>query len=168
MKNKVIIGISGKMGSGKTTMTNEIIKSIGGIRVSLAKPIYELQETVYSQLGIKLEGAKDRDLMIALGVWGRNKNPDFWLSQLDNYIETCEHDVIICDDIRFPNEAEYFKKKGVVIRLHGLQRGDNVDHNVNDVTETALDEYDFDHYMDNRRSIDQNAVDLINLIRRSM
>ena len=168
MKDKIIIGISGKMGSGKTTMTNAIIESLGGVRVSLAKPIYDLQETIYDQLGIVLEGVKDRDLMIALGVWGRNKNPDFWLNQLDNFIEKTEHKIIICDDIRFPNEADYFRNKGIVVRLHGLQRGPNVDHNVNDITETALDEYQFDYYMDNRRSMEHNKVDIVNLINKAI
>jgi len=155
---KLYIGISGKMGSGKTTLTNGLINNIdlGGHttteRVSLAKPIKDIQDSIYSQLSMDMEGEKDRDLLIALGMWGRGKDPDFWLKKAVEEMQRVDSRVIICDDIRFINEANWFKKNGILMRINGEQRGSNVDHNTSNVTETALDDYSFDYYLDNRES----------------
>ena len=76
MGNKLYIGISGKMGSGKTTLSEGILNagsSLSSTRVSLAAPIKRLQDNIYNDLGLELEGDKDRDLLIALGMWGRNR-----------------------------------------------------------------------------------------------
>ena len=83
MDNKLYIGISGKMGSGKTTLSTAIMEAmdLSSTRVSLASPIKRIQDNIYRDLGIEMEGEKDRDLCIAVGLWGRGKDPDFWLKQ---------------------------------------------------------------------------------------
>ena len=63
-------------------------------------------------------------------------------------------DIIICDDVRFENEAQWFKDNGILMRLEGEQRGDNVDHNTENITETALDNFNFDYYIDNRVGVE--------------
>ena len=60
-----------------------------------------------------------------------------------------KEDIIICDDIRFENEAEWFDKNGILMRIEGVQRGENVDHNINNVTETALDDFSFKYHINN-------------------
>lgn len=161
MNNKILIGISGRMGSGKTTLSDALIKRLGGTKVSLAAPIKNLQNMIYNNVSIDMEGDKDRDLLIALGKWGRSKHEDFWLNEVKHLINTLDDIVIICDDIRFPNEAKFFKENGILMRINGEQRGINVDHNVNDATETALDNYPFDFYIDNRKSIEECVTDAL-------
>ena len=159
MKDKLYIGISGKMGTGKSTLSDGIMKTIDSMtstRVSMATPIKRMQDNIYRDLGIEMEGEKDRDLLIALGMWGRGKHKDFWLQQGILEIELAKEAIIICDDIRFENEANWFKKNGILMRIEGEQRGPNVDDNKESITETALDNFNFDYYIDNR--IDQEAM----------
>lgn len=161
---KLYIGISGKMGSGKSTLTNGLIEALTQLRskrVSVAAPIYNLQDIIYKDLGMKVQGDKDRDLLIALGMWGRDKNPDFWLEVLDKKIQEMDVDVVICDDVRFENEADFFKEKGILMRIEGTQRGDNVDHNINNKTETALDTYDFPFYLNNRNTVEDMLMEAL-------
>jgi hypothetical protein len=153
---KLLIGISGKMGTGKSTITNLLIEALGSDRaqrVSLAAPIYEAQDLIYDKYKLQMEGEKDRDLLIALGLWGRNKHPDFWLGQLARIIMESDREIIICDDVRFENEADFFNKRGFLFRIEGEQRGDNVDSKrKDDPTETSLDSYKFEHILDNTKS----------------
>lgn len=159
---KLYLGISGKMGSGKTTLTNGIINALKHLmvkRVSLAKPIKDLQDIIYSDLELEMEGEKDRDLLIALGMWGRNKDPDFWLHQAVKKMKATKAHIVICDDVRFLNEAEWFKKNGLLIRLEGEQRGDNVDESrKNDTTETDLDDFPFEHVISNKDGIEPTLM----------
>lgn len=149
---KLFIGISGKMGTGKSTITNLLLKALPKAgKGSMASPIYKAQDMLYSEYGLTLEGDKDRDLLIAIGIWGRNKNPDFWLEQFVKVSVESEYEIIICDDVRFPNEADLFSKHGLLFRIEGEQRGDNVDHSrADNITETALDDYKFEHVISNK------------------
>lgn len=150
-KQKLFIGISGKMCVGKSTISNLLKNAIPNSHIgSLASPIYAAQDLLYSEYGLVLEGDKDRDLLIAIGIWGRNKNPDFWLEQFVKTSVESDYDVIICDDVRFPNEADLFSKHGILVRIEGEQRGDNVDQSrATDSTEIALDDYKFEHVISN-------------------
>lgn len=153
---KLLIGISGKMGTGKSTVSH-LLKAVFsesakvGIE-SLATPIYKAQNLLYTQYNIPLEGDKDRDLLLSIGKWGRDKNPDFWLEQFAKQVLKSKYDIIICDDVRMKNEADFFKKHGLLFRIEGEQRGDNVDPSkANNSTECALDDYEFDNIISNNQ-----------------
>lgn len=166
-----IIGISGRMGTGKTAISEGLIKMFADkkvVRLSMASPIKELHNLIYDKVPYKLVGEKDRDLLLALGKWGRSKSPDFWLNAFHETVVTMDADLIICDDIRFVNEAEYVKEHGILLRLRGLQRGPNVDKNINDVTETVLDTYNFPYYIDNRRPEENCIIDAYGYINRRL
>jgi len=168
VKNKLYIGISGKMGSGKSTLANNIIKVLDSFSikiVSLAKPIKDLQKVIYNQLDMELEGVKDRDLLIALGLWGRGKDPEFWLDKAIESMDKMECDVIICDDVRFPNEAKWFNENGILLRLEGTQRGDNVDESQkNNVSEIAIDDFPFKHTISNINSEEESLLATMKVI----
>ena len=159
---KLYLGVSGKMGSGKTTLTDGIIGALSSLkieRVSLAKPIKDMQNLIYDYLGTEIEGEKDRDLLIALGMWGRGKHPDFWLNTYLEKIKNIDADIIICDDVRFLNEATWFKENGLLMRIEGVQRGPNVDvSRATDETETALDNFDFEYYINNSDSMETSLM----------
>jgi len=164
--NKIYIGVSGKMGTGKSTVSNAIIAHLGGTRIPLAAPLYALQDTIYTQCSIELQGDKDRDLLIALGLWGRSKSETFWLDQFIKTAEASKHDIVICDDVRFPNEADFFSKHGLLIRLEGMQRGANVDHNTGNKTEIALDDYVFENTISNLNGITDTVSNVLDIIGR--
>lgn len=155
-KQKILIGISGKMGSGKSTISHMLKAAFeDNMKVeimSLSKPIYKAQDLLYKEFGLTLEGDKDRDLLIAIGLWGRAKSSDFWLEQMAKMITESSADVIICDDVRFENEADFFDRLGFLVRIEGEQRGDNVDKKRStDSTEIALDNYDFKNRVSNKQ-----------------
>ncbi len=153
------------MGSGKTTLTNGLINNFKHLmvkRVSLAKPIKDLQDDIYNKLELEMQGEKDRDLLIALGMWGRNKDPDFWLKQAVKEMKATRSHIVICDDVRFLNEAEWFSKNGLLIRLEGEQRGDNVDlSRKDDATETNLDDFPFEHIISNKDGVEATLMSAI-------
>tara|TARA_R110000851_G_C13064148_1_gene564247 strand:+ start:1075 stop:1587 length:513 start_codon:yes stop_codon:yes gene_type:complete len=153
-KQKLFIGISGKMCVGKSTISKLLLQALPNSgRGSMASPIYKAQDILYKEYDIQLEGDKDRDLLIAIGMWGRSKSPDFWLEQFVKESVQSDYDIIICDDVRFPNEADLFAKHGILIRIEGEQRGDNVDHSRSqNATETSLDDYKFEHVINNSLS----------------
>ena len=161
-KQKLFIGISGKMCVGKSTITNLMLKALPKAgRVSLASPIYKAQDLLYDEYGLTVSGDKDRELLIAIGLCGRNKSPDFWLEQFVKVATESDKEIIICDDVRFPNEADLFKKHGILIRIEGEQRGGNVDHSkVNDATEIGLDDYKFDNVINNSLSPEDICLEI--------
>lgn len=155
--SKLYIGISGKMGSGKTTLTNGLMETLSSFeceRISLAKPIKDLQDNIYNELGLTMEGEKDRPLLIALGKWGRSKSASLWLDAAIRKFEESKAEIVICDDVRFENEAEWFAENGLLMRLTGDQRGSNVDETrKDDISETALDEFDFKNIINNEGGV---------------
>ena len=166
--SKLYIGLSGKMGSGKTTLTNGLKEALPSFKievVSLAKPIKDIQNMIYKELDIEMIGEKDRDLLIALGMWGRGKSDSFWLAQAIKKFEESDADIVICDDVRFKNEADYFDLAGILVRLEGTQRGPNVDvSRKNDATEVDLDDYDFTHRVSNLGNSEDMIVSLLKII----
>jgi len=153
---KLFIGISGKMGTGKSTISHMLKAAFGDTGKvtisSLASPIYTAQHLLYNEYKLNLEGDKDRDLLLALGAWGRAKDPDFWLKQFFIKAMESDFDIVICDDVRMKNEADFFKANGVLVRIEGEQRGDNVDESkANNVTECDLDDYKFEHVISNKQ-----------------
>jgi len=159
-KQKLLLGISGKMAVGKSTISHMLKAAFGDTMkveiMSLSKPLYQLQNLIYKDLGLRVEGDKDRDLLITLGLWGRHKSPDFWLNQMAKMITESDADVIICDDVRFENEADFFDRLGFLVRIEGEQRGANVDHSrATDSTECALDDYNFKHKVSNLLAPDE-------------
>lgn len=167
------IAISGKMGSGKTTMFNAIRDfhnqnhfNLTGeedelvTRLSLADPVKEVASRYFGMPPT----TKDRKLLQQIGQKFREIDPDVWVKILNNKAEALdllsrnEHntkwEAVICDDVRFPNEAKALKEAGwIMIRLEVSEKeqqrrlqeayGDDwKEHwkNRNEISETALDD----------------------------
>lgn len=126
MSNKPhIICLSGFKKSGKTTASNYLVVRYGYQRHALADPIKAMlaalgcdQEQLYG--GLKespasiLCGQTPRHAMQTLGTeWGRKYiADDFWLRR---WYETRPSGLVVCDDVRFPNEAEWMRSVGAVV-----------------------------------------------------
>lgn len=121
----MIIMISGRMGSGKTTLAlalEEAIKtSIQSkvIQTRFAEVIYEIHDEcrfVLSKYGIEVPKEKDGDLLQYLGTdWGRNKyGKDVWCKTTKSIVGQLEQKhpeaIIIISDCRFKNEFDYFSE----------------------------------------------------------
>lgn len=151
-----LIGISGKIGTGKTTLAEHLCGELDGVRMSFADA---LRREVHVSYGVPMElmltrAGKDttvadgrttvRELLQMHGVFRREDDPDYWVRQLDAKIQDVENVIktVIVDDVRFANEAAMIYRKGFLIRLEpfpGWTPGPNAGH----ISETALDNWSF-------------------------
>jgi hypothetical protein len=151
-----IIGISGKMGTGKTTLANIIVGKIpGAIRMSFADPV---REEVAELLGLVPDDVRDqrfKERTFKLGKrsmtgreilqwWGteirRKADCDYWVSIMARRLSSL-HDsyipIVVIDDVRFRSEAQIIPR---LIRLDpypGWAPGPNANH----PSETDLDNW---------------------------
>lgn len=124
-----LIGFTGPMGSGKSTAIEHIRNATNTPvnNIKFAKPLYDLQEAIYNRVSSvyrrPADFVKDRKLLQWLGTeWGRGLDEDLWRKLWAAEVEHCYNHVpngwIVCDDVRFDNEASLVKYMGGhVIRL---------------------------------------------------
>ena len=157
-----LIGISGKIGSGKSTLAeylSEIIWNdlcIDSMVVSIGDAVKEECAAVfgfpvkyaYTQAGkntfisVPAQG-KHMTIRKILQWWGTDimrtlVDEDYWIKVLDQRLGD---GVVIIDDIRFPNEADYIKSKGgYLIRLDTTytETSEKLRYHL---SETVLDDY---------------------------
>lgn len=183
MGRPILIGISGKIGAGKTT-TSQCIKEI------LAEMGYESEEVLFAaslkDIAAAMTG-QDRylfddragkelysqiwrctlgQLLQKVGEWARSMaGPDIWIRKLfDRYDpKTCNW---IISDVRYPNEADTIRDRGgFIIRIDRdlIYRSDIIGaRDPEHASETAMDNYgEFRYQIANNSS----KTDLIRIIR---
>lgn len=156
----MLIGISGKQGTGKTTLADHLAAQLKGVRVSFAD---ELRIEVEENFGVDMAAMRDssmkasmllpvgnryfklRELMQWWGAQRREADPDYWIRKLIG--RTAQNESLtVVDDVRYVNEAVAIHKAGgLLIRLEpysGWQSGPGADH----ASETELDDYGYFDY----------------------
>ena len=136
----ILLGLTGRAGSGKDTAADHLCRHFGFVRASFAEPIKTMLEAMLEHAGVdhahlyepskkntpipQLRGATARQMMQTLGTeWGREcMGPHWWLHLLDRHLGisagTPVHDRIVITDVRFPNEGEWLHQHGGhVLRL---------------------------------------------------
>lgn len=163
MKNIIII--SGKQYSGKDTLAKILLEKLPNFtRVGIGDAIkieYGKRKNLTFE---QIESQKHlyRADLIELGNWGRSIDGDYWLKNLANMNN------IIVPDVRVEHELNFFKKMGAyLIRVESstenrAKRG--ILTNINDNTETALDNYtNWDIIIENNSDY-QSLVDKANML----
>ena len=154
-----VVVISGKAGHGKDSLANMLKQKYEsqGKRVLIthfADYLKFICREYFGWNGVKDE--KGRSLLQYVGtdlIRIKHKMPDFWASTTFRLIEALESefDVFIIPDTRFKNEIEIFKNSrhsAVAIRvIRGGYRSTLTEEQQNHISETALDDYDFDEYV---------------------
>lgn len=161
-----IIGISGKKGSGKDTFAKLLQKS-SNKKIYLIAFADSLKAEVYTYIlkphGLPMECLYDErkdNFRLILQGWGtdfkRNLiDKDYWVNRVKEkiaYISKTEPDAtIILTDIRLQNEADLVREyNGVLLRIERPELSSEDNHQ----SETELDGYKFDYYIENQGSIE--------------
>ena len=100
---------------GKDSAAVFLIEKFGGVQLSFAKPLYDIQKYVQVRCGLPAE--KDRRLLQILGTeWGRDKDPDIWVKLLLQEARALPKETnIYVTDVRFPNEIAALAKNGFIL-----------------------------------------------------
>ncbi|RJO60796.1 MAG: hypothetical protein C4542_08070 [Dehalococcoidia bacterium] len=181
------IAISGKARSGKSTLTDMLIKAFPSPsswhEESIATPLKiewfktncverfamgEVADIVSEVNRLKLSDPKVRPGLIVLGQMRRAQDPDYWLKQLPL------GEGAIVSDCRFKNEFEYLQQHGFyMIRVNATAdtRAARGQMDIDDSSETELDdpEIQWDKVIDNDSTflvLADNADDVVRKVRR--
>ena len=102
------IAITGKMGSGKTTLCNYIIEKNSQFeKYSFATRVKELAVELFNMK------QKDRELLINFANKMRDIDPDVWARYVIN--QTKLKDKVLIDDLRYFNEYQLLRQNGFKI-----------------------------------------------------
>jgi len=106
------VAIAGQMASGKTTLAKALAEALNGTIMSLGGKVKDVGRDLF---GMQV---KDRPLLQQIGMKMREIRPDVWIEYLDRAAESSDSEVVLVDDCRFINEAEWFKRHDwILIRL---------------------------------------------------
>lgn len=147
--DKVVILISGKARSGKTTIAGMIQQEIGGEIIPFAKHLKA------QAVGLGWDGEKDdkgRTLLQVLGdVVKQYHGLDYYAGVVCQQVKG----IVIVDDWRYPYEKDVFGENVVTIRVN--RRGDNglSEEQKAHPSETALDNGDFNVIIENSKSLEE-------------
>lgn len=113
------IAFVGPMATGKTWFSEYLVKYHGYTRYSLAG---KLKSIAYEMYGITGKDGNDRLVLQGLGSDLRKYDVDVWVKYLLQSIKNRfagNYHKIVVDDLRYENEAKYFRDNGfVIIRIN--------------------------------------------------
>ena len=106
-KKRIIIGIAGKIASGKTTLAKMLVEKDGFTLIKIAEPIYFFCK--------KLGFPETRENLINICKIGKEYDPCFWLYILHGRMKKIKNNKIVIDDVRFIEDVKYIKSRGGII-----------------------------------------------------
>lgn len=176
----MIIALSGKMGSGKTT-TYDLLKDRLGAKLVLCKfaqPLYDAQNYLYKEFGFGHPETKDRKLLQWLGTdWARSKDDQVFVKIWKQKAQAFSNSgfVVVCDDCRFLNEAEAVRSIGGKIVKINKKHGNSAESEsgTNHASEMEIDQIKGDYIFDNdtidnlRRDVTHLVIDLFSPEKRN-
>lgn len=161
-----VVGLSGKMGCGKSTVANYLLEMLpGAVCFAFAGPlkieasqIYGFPlELAYTEAGknstvmlpddknpMGTDTATVRRILQAHGMLRRTQTPGYWDDKMRESLATLRGNGVPCvvvDDVRFVSEANLIKSLGGFVFRINPYEGWNPGSAVNHESETSLDGY---------------------------
>lgn len=170
-----VICISGKAGSGKDTVAEMMCAQLNlrGKRVLITHYGDLVKYVCRAFFG--WNGEKDevgRSLLQYVGTDRvRSQSPDYWVNFIASMLTFFddEWDVVLIPDCRFPNEAElmthFYGFDATIVRINrpDMKSKLTAEQQVHE-SETAMDNYDFDHVITNSGSLNDLRELTINFV----
>lgn len=155
----MLIALSAPIGSGKSTLANAIKEKYGDkIEIlKFAEPLYQIQHFCYSIFGIeKLEPKRDRELLRMIGMYFREKYSTILTETFKrNYLKFSNEKIVICDDLRFNDEAELIHElNGKIIRIDASFSDFHITDNQH-ISENGIDPNLIDEKIYNEGTLDE-------------
>jgi hypothetical protein len=173
--SQLLIGLTGRARTGKTTAANHLENSQGLLAYAFADPLREALMTIFNlspcdfdderkELTIDWLGRSPRELMQSMGTeWGRNQvHPELWLLLAEQNLEflgqTNDNATgFVISDLRFENEADFVRKRGGIV-VH-LLRPDAAEVSPH-ISETGIGLQDNDLVLHNDGAIEDLTAQL--------
>lgn len=168
-----IILLSGRAEAGKNTMADLIADHLDNtVNIAYADRLKDVCIRYFNWDGNKDE--KGRTLLQRIGTdVVRNKIPYFWVREVAQLIEVFEDefDCITISDVRFPNEIQYMKNlfgdKVVTVKvIRDNYVSSLTEEQKNHPSETSLDNYIFDYYINNDSDLFNLNIKVKTLLKR--
>ncbi|SFI31029.1 deoxynucleotide monophosphate kinase [Nitrosomonas sp. Nm34] len=162
-----LIGLSGAIGAGKSTVAQLLKNSYGFSETTFKEDmvcclayIFEVDMDIFNDRALKekphddLLGRSPREVMQSFGTeWGRKLiHPDIWVKRVKNLIG--HYPRLVLSDVRFDNEAQMIKRKGGVI-WHIERKNNPFVVNTGHESEHGIDDRFIDQIICNDRDMDQ-------------
>jgi hypothetical protein len=159
----MILGLTGRARSGKSDTASAISKR--ATELKLKPTLYDIGNLVREFcINHKLIPDKPRQYLnkeelstlVRIGAEQREKDPNFWLQQLQDELPEPHNSVIIMPNVRYQNEADFVKRNGgYTIKIVALNPNGSEfispDREPNHPSETELQHLNANYFITTRR-----------------
>jgi hypothetical protein len=161
---RTVLLISGFSNSGKDLMANFITSKFHTFtKLSFADSVKQFaskKHNIEYSLFLSQEGKRTlhnnislRNIIIQEAENAKLKDPNVWVKKILDKINKNKIGNVVIPDFRFPNEFEYIKNN-LECNLVTVRINRHIVSPVVSKTEYLLDDFDFDHYIENTSSIE--------------